>query len=107
MWLHHTVQPSMSRPQRHRGLDNAGTSRDAVATIERSRVQLPFSQLPKRNVSKAIVEAATLDKPASVSQLMAHRRRNNSRNFWFWILCANWFTSTVLTLLVWFLELCR
>jgi hypothetical protein len=37
---------------------------------------------------------------------MSHRRRNNLRNFWFWVICANWFTSTVLTLLVWFLELC-
>jgi hypothetical protein len=64
------------------------------------------TQLPKRNVSKANVEAAILDKPASVSQLMARRRRNNSRNFWFWIICADWFISTVLTLLVWFLELC-
>ena len=102
-----SVDPRPDLGQRHRGLDNAGTSRDAVATVERSRVQLPFSQRPKRNVSKALVEAAILDKPASVSQLMARRRRNNSRNFWFWIICANWFISTVLTLLVWFLELCR
>ena len=46
----------------------------------------------------------------NVMYRIEHRRfrlLTNLRNFQFWTACASWFSGTVLTLLVWFLELCR